>query len=100
MDDSPQNKNKFKNKRPPKQSKYYAMNYMMKSSTISRSQINNEKVLKLIFEYNDLEYKSSYLGIIQNFSNRCFDENINLMPVINSLKKLNEISKIENEAAT
>jgi hypothetical protein len=69
----------------------------MKSSTVSKNQINDEKVIKMIFEYHDLEYNPTYLGIIQNYANRSFDHNINLKPVINSLKKLNEDKRIEQE---
>ena len=72
---SPQNKagsTLNSSKKPPKQSKYYLLNFMMKNSTVSRNMINNEKILKQIFEYNHLQYQSNYLGIVQNYVNRCF----------------------------
>eukprot|EP00347_Sterkiella_histriomuscorum_P015637 403356272 len=73
-----------------RQSKYYLLNYMMKNSTVSKTQALNEKFLKQIFEYNGLKYNQSYYGMVQTYVSRQFDQNINLMPVINTLKKLNE----------
>ena len=66
----------------------------MKNSTVSRNMVGNEKIIRQVFEYNNLQYQSSYMNIIQNYANRCFDQNINLMPVIQTLKKLNGIMSI------
>ena len=45
----------------------------MKNSTVSRNMVGNEKIIRQVFEYNNLQYQSSYMNIIQNYANRCFD---------------------------
>lgn len=73
---------------------------MMKNSTVSRRDAQNERVIRQIFEYNGLEFQSSYMGMVQNYVSRCFDANINLMPVINTLKKLNSLKPKEDSEVT
>jgi len=77
--------------KPPKSSKYYLLNYMMKKTTVTKTQALNEKILKHIFEYNNLPFDQNYMGMVQSYVSRCHDHNINLMPVINTLKKLNQV---------
>ena len=66
------------------------VNYLLKKSVISKGKISNEAYLKVIFDYNNMEYKSGYLPLIENYAKKSFDYNVNLKPFINHLKKHGE----------
>lgn len=79
---------KQKVKRPDKYSKYYVYNYMVRNSMISKAQLNDEGLIKKMFEKQIVEYQPSYFGIVQDYVNRSRDDNVNILPIIKTLHKL------------
>lgn len=60
----------------------------MKNNVINKAMAKNGKIIKKILLNHGLDYCEKFKEIIENYVSNSHDENVNIMPIIKQLKRI------------